>query len=71
MMLSYPQKLPISYPKHLIQRISMRLRSLKISGNDTTSAGWEALSKAVFDKTSLNSAADSNHTCMITKYNLD
>jgi len=42
-----------------------KLRSLRISGNDTTSVGWEALSKAVFDKTSLNSAADSNHTCMI------
>ena len=41
------------------------LRSLAISGNNTTSAGWEALSKAVFDKTSLNSAAKSNHTCTI------
>jgi len=30
-----------------------------------TSVGWEALRKAVFDETSLNSAADSNHTCRI------
>ena len=42
-----------------------KLRSLIISGNDTTRVGWEALSKEVFDKTSLNSAADSNHTCTI------
>ena len=42
-----------------------KLRSLIISGNDTTRVGWEALSKVVFDKTSLNSAADSNHTCTI------
>jgi len=28
-----------------------------------TYVGWEALQKAMFDDTSLNSAADSNHTC--------
>ena len=42
-----------------------KLRSLKMDGNNITGVGWEALSKAVFDKTSLNSAADSNHTCNI------
>ena len=42
-----------------------KLRTLNIGDNNFTSAGWEALGKAVFDKTSLNSAADSNHTCCI------
>ena len=41
------------------------LRSLKIRNNYLTNIGWEALSKTVFDKISLNSAADSNHTCHI------
>ena len=42
-----------------------KLLCLDIGGNDFTAVGWEALSKAVFDKTSLNSAADSNHNCTI------
>ena len=42
------------------------LRTLNIRGNNITSAGWKTLQKAVFDKTNLNSAADSNHTCNIT-----
>ena len=41
------------------------LRSLKMDDNNITNTGWDALSKAVFDKTSLNSAADSNHACKI------
>jgi hypothetical protein len=31
--------------------------------NDITESGWSALHRAEFDDTSLNSAADSNHTC--------
>jgi len=42
-----------------------KLEILELEDNNFTSAGWEALGKAVFDKTSLNSAADSNHTCII------
>jgi len=42
-----------------------KLRTLNIRENSVTNAGWEALGKTVFDKTSLNSAADSNHTCCI------
>jgi len=41
------------------------LRVLDIGGNNVANIGWEALGKAVFDKTSLNSASDSNHTCTI------
>jgi len=41
------------------------LRELNISSNNLTNLGWEALSRAVFDKTSLNTAFDSNHTCHI------
>jgi len=41
------------------------LRELNISSNNLTNLGWEALGKAVFDKTSLNTAADSNHKCHI------
>ena len=42
------------------------LRSLDVKNNRKISkAGWLALRKAEFDETSLNSAADSNHTCLI------
>lgn len=41
------------------------LETLNIGENNLTNEGWRALSKAVFDKTSLNSAAGSNHTCCI------
>ena len=42
------------------------LRFLDIAENvDITNSGWDALRKAEFDSTSLNSAADSNHTCHI------
>ena len=39
---------------------------------EITDSGWDALRKAEFDSTSLNSAADSNHTCYnwtISKFN--
>lgn len=41
------------------------LRFLDVENNDLTYVGWDALRKAEFDSTSLNSAADSNHTCFI------
>jgi len=41
------------------------LVGLHIGDNNITKTGWKALRKAIFDKTSLNSAADSNHTCKI------
>ena len=42
------------------------LRILDIRYNeDMTNSGWIALRKAEFDDTSLNAAADSNHTCCI------
>ena len=42
------------------------LRCLDVTKNDNiTESGWGALRKAEFDSTSLNSAADSNHTCNI------
>lgn len=41
------------------------LRNLEIADNNLTSVGWEALSKAVLDKTSLNTIVGSNHTCII------
>jgi len=49
----------------IVLRRNSELRTLNISRNNLTNEGWEALGKAVFDKTSLNSAADSNHTCNI------
>ena len=41
------------------------LRFLDMRLNNLSNAGWKALRKAEFDDTSLNSAADSNHTCYI------
>ena len=41
------------------------LRDLDLLDNNISKEGWEALRKAEFDDTSLNSAADSNHTCTI------
>ena len=43
------------------------LRFLNLRRNRISEDGWKALSQAVFDKTSLNSAADSNHCCYICK----
>ena len=41
------------------------LRFLNMRHNITTKAGWKALFRAEFDDTTLNSAANSNHTCYI------
>ena len=41
------------------------LRYLRIDHNSVTNSGLDAMRKAEFDSTSLNSAADSNHTCNI------
>ena len=41
------------------------LRTIGLRDNNISKSGWEALRKAEFDDTSLNSAADSNHTCLI------
>ena len=41
------------------------LRVLDVYCNAITDSGWEALLNAEFDSTSLNSVADSNHTCGI------
>ena len=41
------------------------LRFLEVRNNNLSRKGWAALRKAEFDDTSLNSAADSNHTCAI------
>ena len=41
------------------------LQTLDLGNNNLTKRGWAALRKAEFDDTSLNSAADSNHTCAI------
>ena len=46
-------------------RQNTNLAVLDISINNFRQEGWDALTKAVFDKTSLNSAAESNHTCLI------
>ena len=44
---------------------NLKMISLKFN-QKITSAGWGALSKAVFDERSLNSANDSNHSCRIS-----
>ena len=47
-------------------KYNTNLRYLDITDNDNiTDLGWVALYKAEFDSTSLNSTADSNHTCSI------
>ena len=42
-----------------------KLQYIEIRNNNLTNAGWKTLQKAVYDCSSLNSAADSNHTCSI------
>jgi len=42
-----------------------RLSFLDLTGNNITKRGWVALRKIEFDDTSLNTAANSNHTCNI------
>mmetsp|Transcript_36012 Transcript_36012/g.75826 ORF Transcript_36012/g.75826 Transcript_36012/m.75826 type:complete len:300 (-) Transcript_36012:97-996(-) len=41
------------------------LKKLVLDDNEITSAGRDALRKAVFDSTSLNSISDSNHSCCV------
>jgi len=41
------------------------LETLDLANNNISKSGWEALRKTEFDDTSLNSAADSNHTCYV------
>ena len=41
------------------------LHYFHVNGNEITDSGWDALRKAEFDSTSLNSAAGANHTCHI------
>ena len=46
------------------------LQSLDLGQNEITDIGGEALGNAIFDATSLNSVADSNHTCCIVGMNI-
>jgi len=46
-------------------RSNTTLRKLYISANDVRAVGDEALRRALCDETSLNSVADSNHSCCI------
>eukprot|EP00984_Skeletonema_dohrnii_P031273 scaffold23556_cov111-Skeletonema_dohrnii-CCMP3373.AAC.2 len=46
-------------------RSNTTLRHLHISANDVGAVGDEALRRALCDETSLNSVADSNHSCFI------
>ena len=41
------------------------LRDLRLNQNDITDVGRDALRNAMFDSTSLNTVADSNHSCSI------
>jgi len=41
------------------------LIQLRLDGNNFTSIGRDALSKAIYDPTSLNSMSDCNHTCQL------
>ena len=53
----------ISIAKALKQ--NTKLDFLDLTTNRITKTGWKALRKAEFDDSSLNAAADSNHTCAI------
>ena len=46
-------------------KYNTNLRVLDVTNNNLTRTGWGVLRKAEFDDTSLNSAADSNHSCAI------
>ena len=46
-------------------KYNTNLRVLDVMNNNLTRTGWRVLRKAEFDDTSLNSAADSNHTCSV------
>ena len=47
------------------------LRRLNLGQNDLTDVGHDALRNAIFDSTSLNTVADSNHRCNIFGFELD
>ena len=47
------------------------LKDLRLGDNDITDIGKEALLKAVYDPTSLNSMSDCNHTCRIDLDGID
>eukprot|EP00986_Skeletonema_menzelii_P013449 scaffold7852_cov151-Skeletonema_menzelii.AAC.14 len=49
-------------------RGNMTLRDLNLEGNNFTDAGDEALHLVIYDGSSLNAVADSNHTCQINGY---
>ena len=47
------------------------LRKLHLDGNKITNVGCTAIGSVLFDRTSLNSAASSNHTCMVSGIELE
>ena len=52
-------------------RRNTNLRDLQLDGNEITEIGRSALRNVIYDKTSLNSVADSNHICDITGIDCD
>jgi len=47
------------------------LRKLHLDGNNITNVGCTAIGSVLFDRSSLNSAASSNHTCMVSGIELE
>ena len=47
------------------------LRKLHLDGNKITDDGCTSIGSVLFDRTSLNSAATSNHTCMVSGIDLE
>ena len=47
------------------------LRKLHLDGNNITNDGCTAIGSVLFDRSSLNSAATSNHTCMVSGIDLE
>ena len=47
------------------------LRTLRLQLNDLTNVGIDAIRKACYDPTSLNSVSDSNHTCSVQLPGID
>jgi len=47
------------------------LRKLHLDGNKITNVGCTAIGSVLFDRSSLNSAASSNHTCMVSGIELE
>ena len=46
-------------------RVNTKLKSINLGANNITSVGFNALKIAIFNTSSLNAVADSNHTCTI------